>query len=99
MKTQYNYTTLAIKAFVSVVLVLVITNKYVTKPLNLLAAQVEDLEGKISLHQGKALLTTGRTCVLNESAFETEDLVIMLARACYQQYHLPTDTDADADGE
>lgn len=45
------------------------------------------LEGRISIHEGKAVLTVGRTCMLNEKAFETEELTIKLARACYQQYH------------
>ena len=91
MKSQTDSFTFIIKIFVAVIVGLVLTNKYVTAPLGALTAQIEDLEGKISLHQGKALLTTGRTCVLNEDAFETEELTIRLARACYQQYHLPTD--------
>lgn len=48
---------------------------------------IASLEGRISIHEGKAVLTIGRTCMLNEKAFETEDLTISLARACYHQYH------------
>ena len=48
---------------------------------------IASLEGRISIHEGKAVLTIGRTCMLNEKAFETEELTIKLARACYQQYH------------
>lgn len=50
---------------------------------------IGSLEGRISIHEGKAVLTVGRTCMLNERAFETEELTIKLARACYQQYHNP----------
>lgn len=48
---------------------------------------ISSLEGRVSIHEGKAVLTVGRTCMLNEKAFETEELTIKLARACYQQYH------------
>jgi len=48
---------------------------------------VQILEGKISLHEGKALLSSGRTCLVNEEGLKSEDLAIGLVRACVQQYH------------
>lgn len=47
---------------------------------------IQSLEGKLSLHEGKAILSSGRTCLINEKGLESEDLAINLVRACFKQF-------------
>ena len=47
---------------------------------------LQNLEGRIGMTEGKALLTSGRTCILNEEALKDEELAIHLLHACLREY-------------
>jgi hypothetical protein len=47
---------------------------------------VRDLEGRIGLTEGKAILTPGRSCILNEETLSDESLAFQMTRACLRAY-------------
>ena len=48
--------------------------------------KVKDLEGRISLTEGKAILTPGRSCILDEQSLSDESLAFQMTRACLRAY-------------
>ena len=48
---------------------------------------VRDLEGRISLTEGKAILTPGRSCILDEQSLSDESLAFQMTRACLRAYN------------
>lgn len=51
-----------------------------------LGQKIEDLEGRISLTEGKAILTPGRSCILDEQTLSDESLAFQMTRACLRAY-------------
>lgn len=47
---------------------------------------VRDLEGRIGLTEGKAILTPGRSCILDEELLSDESLAFQMTRACLRAY-------------
>lgn len=47
---------------------------------------VRDLEGRIGLTEGKAILTPGRSCILDEQSLSDESLAFQMTRACLRAY-------------
>ena len=47
---------------------------------------VRDLEGRIGLTEGKAILTPGRSCILDEQSLADESLAFQMTRACLRAY-------------
>lgn len=47
---------------------------------------VRDLEGRIGLTEGKAILTPGRSCILDEETLSDESLAFQMTRACLRAY-------------
>ena len=47
---------------------------------------LQNLEGRIGMTEGKALLTSGRSCILNEDALKDEELAFQMLRACLRTY-------------
>lgn len=47
---------------------------------------VRDLEGRIGLTEGKAILTPGRSCILDEESLSDESLAFQMTRACLRAY-------------
>ena len=47
---------------------------------------VRDLEGRIGLTEGKAILTPGRSCILDEQSLADESLALQMTRACLRAY-------------
>ena len=58
----------------------------VLKRVNYLGQKIEDLEGRISLTEGKAILTPGRSCILDEQSLSDESLAFQMTRACLRAY-------------
>ena len=48
--------------------------------------RVRDLEGRIGLTEGKAILTPGRSCILDEESLSDESLAFQMTRACLRAY-------------
>lgn len=51
-----------------------------------MSEKIEDLEGRISLTEGKAILTPGRSCILDEQSLSSESLAFQMTRACLRAY-------------
>jgi len=47
---------------------------------------LQNLEGRIGLTEGKAILTPGRSCILNEQSLSDESLAFQMTRACLRAY-------------
>ena len=47
---------------------------------------VRDLEGRIGLTEGRAILTPGRSCILDEESLSDESLAFQMTRACLRAY-------------
>jgi hypothetical protein len=50
------------------------------------STQLAEIEGKIMLHDGKATMTGGRTCIIGQEALVDTELTIQLATACAKAY-------------
>jgi len=52
----------------------------------LVNAELQDLEGRISLSNGKAVLTNGDVCIIKNEALLDEELALQLTTACVRAY-------------
>ena len=46
----------------------------------------EKESAKLFYPEGKAILSSGRVCIINTSALESEDLALKLTKACISEY-------------
>lgn len=53
---------------------------------------INNLEGRIALHEGKAQLLTDDMCIISNEGLKNEELAKDLARACVQSYKLKEDS-------
>lgn len=51
-----------------------------------LQSRLEEVEGKIMLHDGKAVLTNGQVCMITSETLADEELSIQLVRACVKAH-------------
>ena len=61
--------------------------KAMVSTTNLLAEKVNNLEGRIDLHEGKATLIDAQLCILKEEALSDIDLALDLTRACVRAHN------------
>jgi len=50
--------------------------------------QIKDKSESVSLFypEGRAILTSGRVCIINTAALESEDLALKMTKACVDEY-------------
>jgi hypothetical protein len=46
----------------------------------------EENHTKLFYPEGKAILTSGRVCIINTAALESEELAIKMTKACVNEY-------------
>lgn len=63
---------------------LLLINNNNSNDFELVNTRLNSIEGRIQLHDGKATLTAGSTCIIHEAALLDEELAIQLTRACVQ---------------
>ena len=51
-----------------------------------LSSRLGEIEGKIMLHDGKAILTNGEVCMITNETLKDEELAVQLVRACVKAY-------------
>ena len=51
-----------------------------------MSEKIENLEGRIGMAEGKAILTPGRSCILDEQVLSDEALALKMTQACLRAY-------------
>lgn len=57
-----------------------------------LDSRLEEIESKIMLHDGKAVLTNGQVCIITSETLADEQLSIQLVRACVKAHREQQET-------
>lgn len=65
---------------------LIVNGTIATNNYRLINSELESIEGRILLHDGKAVLTNGEVCIIKNEALLDEELAVQLVRACVKAY-------------
>jgi len=64
----------------------IITGARTDSSFKLVSTELHNMEGRISLQEGKAVLTNGDVCIIKNEALLDEELALNLTRACVLAY-------------